>query len=395
MKKMNLLLLIIFICAETSFAQIRRGAMEVSLRDNKMLTIVLDGRHFRKYGSSLTIGDLPQGMHELKVYYFYPANDPKYRNFRDNRAHAALIYKGRIHIDGGMMYYCTVDPAYKSLSIRESRTISINDDEPTYPINTESEFSDDKNFSDIDERSDRRRDDRNEVLSYYRKDNLMTASQLATLRTAVEDRISSADKTEVIEQYVSSKSLMTDQVITMMSWLSFESNKLEIAKSCFSKVLDPENYLLVSNKLSFQSSKRELETIMYAKNERLNKRDNNWNEGDEDDYDNRGNANRNVKPMSNKLQQNQMNTLAASVREKIADSDKQKLMQQYLDGGATYTTNQLKTMLDWLTFEGSRLEFVKWSYNRISDPENFLQIKSKFSFSSSKKTIDDMALKGK
>jgi hypothetical protein len=52
-------------------------------------------------------------------------------------------------------------------------------------------------------------------------------------------------------------------------------------------------------------------------------------------------------------------------------------------------------MLDWLTFEGSRLEFAKWAYTRVSDRTNYGQLKTKFSFLSSKKTIDNLLLNGK
>lgn len=398
MKKLIVIALFLLGMADAAFAQIRRGAMQVKLRDGKMLTIILDGRHFRRYGSSIAITDLPQGMHDLKVYHFYPANDRGYKTFKDNRSHAVLIHKGRIQVNGGSMYYCTVDPMYKTLSFRESRTVYIDDNENSYPINTETVFSDEKDntsFADDENWDDRKRNDRSNVVSYYRDDNRLTASQMATLKTAVEDRMGTDDKVALIKNYISNKAVMTDQVMTMMGWLSFESSKLEVAKAAYPKVLDKENYLEVSRILSFQNSKRELEDIIFAQKNRRNRNVNDdWTDEDDIyDYDKREQIARPAeKPKLEILQADEMTLLSKSVADKMRDSDKQKLLTQYLENRKLLTT-QLSVMLDWLTFEGSRLEFSKWSFNKITDKENFTQIKSKFRFISSKKSIDELAPK--
>lgn len=403
MKKALTLVLVVFSLMSTAYAQPRQGALQVRLKDNKLLTLVLDGRHFRKYGNSITVADVPQGMHELKVYYFYPANDPRYRNMRDNRSHASLVYKGRIHVDGGTMYYCAVDPMYKTMNIRESRTLYLDNDEPSYPINTESVFSDEKDddnsYRNRDNWDDRRQDNKSNVVSYYRDDKRITPAQMSMLKTAVQERIGSSDKVTVIEQYIMDKSLMTDQVMTIIGWLSFESSKLEVAKSCYPKVLDKENYLQVSSLLSFQSSRRELESYTFAYNKRNTHHPNDaWTEEEiDEDYDpyarsrerNTTPRNNNTNQESGPLQAGQLNNLRRNVSEKATDSEKQSIMVAYLDK-RTYNTEQLMTMLDWFTFEGSKLEFAKWSYGRVSDRMNFGQIKSKFSFNSSKKAVDDL-----
>ncbi|MBA3985112.1 MAG: DUF4476 domain-containing protein [Flavobacteriales bacterium] len=50
----------------------------------------------------------------------------------------------------------------------------------------------------------------------------------------------------------------SSQIKELMHLLSFESSKLEFAKLAFEKVIDPENYYMVVQSLTFSSSKREL-----------------------------------------------------------------------------------------------------------------------------------------
>ncbi|MBL7712906.1 MAG: DUF4476 domain-containing protein [Chitinophagaceae bacterium] len=386
MKKIILFLLLVL--SFTAGAQPHRGAIQVRLKDNKMLTIVLDGRHFKKYGRSITVADLPQGMHDLKVYYFYPAHDAAYRSFRDNRSHAVLVYKGRLQVSGGIMYYLVADPVYKTLARRESRTVFMDDNEESYPISTETVFSDEhdnNSYNDKDNWDQNRRDNRNKVLSYYRENDRMSRAQMNTLKSIVDDRMGSDDKTAAIHQYTSDKSLTTDQVVEMMNWLSFESSKLQVAKDCYDRVLDKENYHEISMALSFQSSKRELDEFIAGNRAERRERYN------EDDRYRPGSA-RGDRSGNGPLQQSEFSSLGRSVADRTGDADKQNLMQQYL-AGRTMTTAQVSAMLDWLSFEGTKLEFARWAFDKTSDRSNFGQLKNKFSFSNSKRTIDDLVLK--
>lgn len=385
MKKIILFLLLILSFAAQ--AQPHRGAIQVRLKDNKMLTVVLDGRHFKKYGRSITVADLPQGMHDLKVYYFYPAHDAAYRSFRDNRSHAVLVYKGRLQVSGGIMYYLVADPVYKTLARRESRTVFMDDNEESYPISTETVFSDENDnnsYNDKDNWDQNRRDNRNKVLSYYREDDRLTRAQMNTLKSIVDDRMGSDDKTAAIQQYISDKSLTTDQVVEMMNWLSFESSKLQVAKDCYTRVLDKENYHEISMALSFQSSKRELDEFIAGS--RAVRR-----AGYDEDGRYRAGNPRDDRNISGPLQQSELSSLGRSVADRTGDTDKQNLMQQYL-AGRTVTTSQVAAMLDWLSFEGTKLEFTRWAFSKTSDRSNFGQLKNKFSFSSSKRAIDDLIL---
>lgn len=367
MKKLSLFLIVLLSLAQMTLAQSRRSSLHIRLRNDKLLTVVLDGRHYKRFGRSITFGDVPAGNHEIKVYRFFPNDDPRYS---DSRPRAVLIYKGRMRIDPATTYFCTVDPQYKTMSIRESRE-AYYDDERTYKIDEQPEFDEDRDNQsyarDKDKDWDKDRQNRDN-----RDKNILSNDELYTLQAAVEERYGSDDKVRLIKNYLQDKKLTTEQVKTIIAWLSFESSKLEIAKYGYPRCTDPEKYLQVSSLLNFQNSKTELEEEIFK-----NKKPTTTAPGP---------AQKQV------LNAARINQLSAAVQEKITDTDKQKLMQQELSD-LTMSTAQVSTMLDWLTFEGSKLEFAKWAYPRVNDRLSYGQLKSKFSFLSSKKAIDNLMLK--
>jgi hypothetical protein len=237
-------------------AQEGRGAIQVRLKDNNPLTVVIDGRHYRRYGNTLTIGNLPEGRHELKVYRFYPSNDARYRDFGYNRSHARLVYRGKIRVEAGRMYYCSVDPQYNTMNVRESGMVALEGDAGNYPIRSESVFSDSPNA--IEEQSGR-------GIAYPEQINLLKATQMEALRQSVVTKPGDLDKLKQMQQYLEHRSMESAQVVTMLEWLNFESTRLEFAKWAYSKVVDQDNYHLVSGKLEYADSKEALEQSISGK----------------------------------------------------------------------------------------------------------------------------------
>ncbi len=372
MKKLSLLLIILISLAENSLAQLSQSVLQIRLRNNKLLTVVLDGRHYKRFGRTITFGDIPAGNHDIKVYRYYPNDDPRYS---DSRPRAVLIYKGKMRIAPATTYFCTVDPQYKTMSIRESRE-DLYVDERSYKIEEQPEFDEDREDRSYDR--DRDRDNDRDWNNNRNENNvvdptLLTNEQLYILKSSVQERVGSNDKVSLIQNFLQSKKMTTEQVKTIVGWLSFENSKLQIAKFCYPRTIDQDKYLQVSSLLSFQNSKRELEDVI---------------------FNNKSKPKDNIKAQNLNLSANEMNQLSLAVKERITDTDKQKLMQQDLEN-KIMSTAQISIMLDWLTFEGSRLEFAKWAYPRVSDRTNYGQLKAKFSFLSSKKTIDNLLLNGK
>lgn len=367
MKKLSLFLVLLLSLAQLTMAQSRRSTIQIRLRNDKLLTVVFDGRHYMRFGRTITFGDVPAGSHDIKVYRYFPNDDPRYS---DSRPRAVLIYKGRMRVDPATTYFCIVDPQYKTMSIRESRE-EFYDDERTYKIEERPEFDEDREDKSYDRDKDRDWD-RDKQTNSRRDQNILNDDDLYTLKSAVDERYGSDDKVRLIKNYLQDKKMSTEQVKTIVAWLSFESSKLEVAKYCYPRTTDQDKYLQVSSLLNFQNSKNDLEEEIFK-----NKKPGTPSQ---------------TKPQIQVLNTARLNQLSVAVKEKITDTDKQNLMQQEL-GELRLTTAQVSTMLDWLTFEGSKLEFAKWAYPKVNDRLNYGQLRNKFSFLSSKKAIDNLMLK--
>lgn len=71
-----------------------------------------------------------------------------------------------------------------------------------------------------------------------------------------------SDKADAAKNAIRYNNFTSLQVNALVSLFSFESYKLEIAKLAFDKTIDPENYDMVFNQLTFSSSKRELDNYI-------------------------------------------------------------------------------------------------------------------------------------
>src|ERR1700756_4568896 len=79
-----------------------RPLLRVQLSDRSPLTLAIDGRYYKKHGTALTVGDLPQGKHHVKVYAYYLS---KHRS----NAKAELLYEGNIRTKRGTFTNCLID----------------------------------------------------------------------------------------------------------------------------------------------------------------------------------------------------------------------------------------------------------------------------------------------
>lgn len=80
----------------------------------------------------------------------------------------------------------------------------------------------------------------------------------STLRNTSFDK----QKLVIARQYANTNPMTSAQVADIMTMLSFESNKLEFAKTAWHKVIDPENFFLVNRSFSFSSSTRKLDAYI-------------------------------------------------------------------------------------------------------------------------------------
>jgi hypothetical protein len=61
-------------------------------------------------------------------------------------------------------------------------------------------------------------------------------------------------KLSIAKQAISSNGILSSQVLELMGLLTFESNKLNLAKFAYAHTADRQNYFMVNNGFTFSSS---------------------------------------------------------------------------------------------------------------------------------------------
>jgi hypothetical protein len=82
----------------------------------------------------------------------------------------------------------------------------------------------------------------------------MDASSFNGLLSSVDNTNFDSSKITIIKQALTHNYLSTNQVIMLINQFSFDSSKLKIAKLAYVKTVDQENYFLVNNSFTFNSS---------------------------------------------------------------------------------------------------------------------------------------------
>lgn len=284
MKKIITTLVVLIAVISSAMAMPGGSSMlRLRLSTGGQIMVEIDGRRYDRHGASLTIGDLPPGRHRIKVY--------EYRSYRDSRGgRADLVYTSTIRIQPNSFAYGTVDVNRSMLrlytkdmdeyyahrndydrdSYGDDRSYNDGYDNGSNPgggynydngggYNNGGYNNNNGNSNNNGYNNDGYGDDRGygNDRGGYNNRNMLSNRDIEDLRTRVADRITDTDKEKLMKSVLDNRSCTTDQVRTMMSWLSFESTKLDFAKWAFDKAADSRNYWKLESEFSFSSSKDE------------------------------------------------------------------------------------------------------------------------------------------
>jgi hypothetical protein len=86
----------------------------------------------------------------------------------------------------------------------------------------------------------------------------MSPNDFSDLKRTVNSKTFEDTKLTIAKQVVSSQCLLTNQVKDLLGCFTFEANKLEMAKNCYTHTYDIGNYFKVNDVFTFESSIEEL-----------------------------------------------------------------------------------------------------------------------------------------
>ena len=241
MKRMLLTLTFLLALIPALMAQDGRSIVRVRLSDNTPMNIAIDGRSYNENKKVITVDNIPAGRHRLQVFL------PGKKGGRKTK-----VYDDYFKVDVGTYTYIIVD-RYKG----------------TTRINTGYRSNLDKDSDDRDDRTnhrderdnrydDRDRDGRNggsKRGNGYNTGRVFSSEDMHELKVRVEDRMHSGDKVKLMKSVLADRNYTTDQVRTMLAWLSFDDSKLDFAKWAHTNVIDKKNYWKLEDAFSFSSTK--------------------------------------------------------------------------------------------------------------------------------------------
>ncbi len=243
MKKLFFATILMIVAYIGASAQPARSILKFKFSDNSRLAVSIDDRYYDKQGRSITVGDLPAGRHFIKIYKYIP-----YSNGKGGKAKE--VYRGGIRISAGTISSFTYDLHDEKLytnteMIDGSYTDRDNSDDDRYNNDRRDDMRDDYR----DDRNNRR--DRDDV--YYSRQ--WSQQDMSDLKARVDDRITDGEKLKLMQSVLKDRRYTTEQMRSMIKWLSFDDTKLSFAKWGYDNASDKQNYWKLESELTFSSSK--------------------------------------------------------------------------------------------------------------------------------------------
>lgn len=205
-----------------------------TLANNKNLKVEIDGRKFNMQDNSITLNNLREGYHQVKI--FREAGKENRNGFGKR---AEIIYSNSVFLKRGFV-----------LDIIISRYGKVFVDENRIDRNSEWYYEDD-NY-DFD-------NDNNDAGGWNNGyGNVMNNRDFDQLKESLRKEWFENNRITSVKTVTDKTNFTTQQVKELMLLFAFENNKLEVAKYAYRKTVDKHNYYQLNEALTFSSSKDEL-----------------------------------------------------------------------------------------------------------------------------------------
>jgi hypothetical protein len=235
MKNMISTLVIACILSVNANADHRLSDLHIRKFDNAPVLVQLDNQFVDNPGPVKTINNLEAGRYRLKIWTI---QNP----YHYNPGFKRLLYNGFIDVPAG---------AEVRAMLTRNNTIRINQVIPNFaPIPVDPTCNPYAPFNPT-------------CGGYQSQHHLMSPAEFNALLNTIDNQSFESTKMVIAKQAIRDHEMMTTaQVADLINLLSFDSNKLELAKFAYQYTVDRHNYFQLFNHFSFDSSVRALSDYM-------------------------------------------------------------------------------------------------------------------------------------
>lgn len=243
------ILLILMLPAAKAQRFVAKSTLQIQLTTGNNLAVEIDGRNYSRVSNTLTLGNIPSGKHRLRVYQIENRNGAR---------KGVTVFEGSIRVKAASFHSIMVDPGEGRLRIRTApigdyRQIPDDGDAPK-PRNRDTRTSDDNSEDPTENRSS------NQTLT-----KSLSKEKMEKLKARVDNTITDTEKLKLLKGELQNIALSSRELVEILSWLTFDESKLELAKFKGPSLTDPENIGDVVDTLNFESNKTELRDYLRTK----------------------------------------------------------------------------------------------------------------------------------
>lgn len=188
----------------------------------------------------------------------------------------------------------------------------------------------------------------------------------------VNSRFSQSSKTNVVRNAFSNTNyyFTTSQVRELISLITSENTRLELAKVAYLKVTDAANFTQLYDVFNSTASKEEMNSYIR----------NNSNNGNNDNQNN----------IKNGMAENQFSQLLQNVNNQYDQSGKFSVERDAFNNTSNnFSTSQIRRLIYLLNSESDKLSLAKLSYARVTDKSSFTSVYDLFSSQASRDDLNN------
>lgn len=201
--------------------------------------------------------------------------------------------------------------------------------------------------------------------------NPISEDQFETLRKSISAKWSQSARLTSAKAAINTQAnyFTTEQVGQLVSLITAEAKKLELAKLAFPKVTDPNNYAEINMLFSSQASRDEMDRFITNSSGAVVSTTNPANIGG--------------------ITNAQYNALLRAVRNQYQQEGKVALLSdEFNNNNQFFTSSQVQQLISLVTGESNRLKLAKLAYARVSDKQNFSTLNNLFAQQSSRDELN-------
>ncbi|MCD6013550.1 MAG: hypothetical protein K0Q79_3412 [Flavipsychrobacter sp.] len=251
MKKLVLLFVCFYLVALKVGAQ---SMVKVRVADNRQINVWIDGRYFNKRGTSVTVGDIPQGEHKIKIYSM--------AGTRRGRPYQEVIYYGKVYTYPEKITLLFYDPYTGEVDTRNEYIDEYRKDYPdmkTGDWRLEAPQSSGQPYN----------DESNNAPSVSPvtsgEPGTLTDGKIDKLKTKADTKKNDTEKMNLLKDALKNETMTTGQVGTLAGWFGFESSKLDFAQWAYTQTVDKELYSDLSAMFTFEQYRQEFEEFLKSR----------------------------------------------------------------------------------------------------------------------------------